>query len=313
MGIFQSGSLQHLSPVRKIIALILLSLFSMLVIMLIGWLIATMVFVNVSTLMTQLNDYQNIEVVRLLKYFQIINQIGLFIIPPVLFAFLDSDNIWRYLGLTRKPQLWVVALSLIIIIAILPLIHVSTLFNEQLKLPVWLQGLENWMRQSEINAENLTKAFLDVKTTGGFLVNIFMIALIPAVGEELLFRGVLQKLLHRWFGNVHWAVLLTAVVFSAMHLQFYGFLPRMILGISFGYLFVITQSLWVPIIVHFFNNGMAVIAAFLFQKKFIENNYDEIGQVSDPLLIIASLIMVFTLFVVITRLSDNQGKTNTQI
>lgn len=309
---FQAGLLRHLTPFRKIIVLVLLALLSMLIFMVTGWLAAAMIFNNFSELFTQMNDYNNIEVIRLLKYFQIINQVGLFVVPPVIFAYIDGQSIRNYLKLDSRPGFWIIVMSITMVIAILPLIHVSALLNELLRLPGWLHGLENWMRQSETNAENLTKAFLDVKTTEGFIVNLIMIALLPAVGEELFFRGVLQKLFHRWLGNIHWAVVLTAILFSAMHFQFYGFLPRTILGIMFGYLFVATQSLWIPILVHLFNNGAAVLVAFLYQHKVIAIDYHDIGQSTEPFLVIAGTCMVLILFVGIYQLSYRRRNRDTE-
>jgi len=90
-----------------------------------------------------------------------------------------------------------------------------------------------------------------------------MIAILPAIGEELLFRGVLQRIFANWTKNIHLGVWIAAILFSAMHMQFYGFLPRMMLGVLFGYLFVWSGSLLLPILCHFINNGSAVIYAYV--------------------------------------------------
>jgi uncharacterized protein len=301
-----AGVFGHLSPFRKIILMALIALLSMLVLMLGGWVIALLVFDDFFTLMTQIADFDNEKVIVLLKYFQIVNQIGLFIVPPLLFAYLDGGNIKNYLRLSNMPGLQVIILSSLMVFAVLPLVHWSAMINEMMHFPDWLKGVETWMKQSEESAEGITKAFLNVNTVAGLLVNLLMIAILPAIGEELLFRGVLQKLLHQWFKNVHWAILVTAVLFSALHLQFYGFLPRTILGVMFGYLFVITKSLWVPILAHFFNNAAAVFAAFLHRHELLEKDYQEIGQVSNPLWVVASLLIVLGLFMAIYRLSDTR-------
>jgi uncharacterized protein len=301
-----AGMLGHLSPLRKIILMALLALLSMLMVMLGGWLIALLVYDDFLSLLAQMGNFKDKRVIGLLKFFQILNQIGLFIIPPLVFAYLDGGKIKSYLRLDVVPGLQVLILSLVMVFAILPLVHWTAAINEMMRFPDWLQGIENWMKQSEESAKQITDAFLNVDSTGGLLLNLLMIALLPAIGEELLFRGVLQKLLQQWFKNVHWAILVTAILFSAMHLQFYGFLPRTILGIVFGYLFVITRSLWVPILVHLFNNGAAVLAAFLFRRNILENDYHEIGQVSNPLWVIGSLLMVLILFTAIYKLSGTR-------
>jgi len=301
-----AGMFGHLSPVRKIILMVLIAMLSMLIVMVGGWLIAMLVYDDFLSLIAQMGNFEDERVLALLKFFQILNQIGLFIIPPLLFAYLDGGKINSYLRLDVVPRFQVLILSLVMVFAILPLVHWTAEINEMMRFPGWLQGLENWMKQSEESAKQITDAFLNVDSTAGFLLNLLMIALLPAIGEELLFRGVLQKLLQQWFKNVHWAILVTAILFSALHLQFYGFLPRTILGIMFGYLFVITRSLWIPILVHLFNNGAAVLAAFLYRKNALENDYHEIGQVSNPLWVIGSLLIVLVLFTAIYKLSDTR-------
>lgn len=297
------GIVKHLSPFRKLILLVLLALGSMLLFMLGGWLIAFLIYDDFITLMMQLENFEEERVVSLLKYFQIVNQLGLFIFPPLLFAWLDGGNVFPYLRLNRRPNLQIALLSIVLVFAVLPLVHWSATVNEMLVLPEWLKSVETWMKQSEENASRITEAFLNVNSISGFVLNLVMIAVLPAIGEELLFRGVVQKLMHQWFRNVHVAIVVTAVIFSALHLQFYGFLPRTLLGIMFGYLFVITGSLWVPVLAHFINNGAAVVAAFLFRQELLESDYQEVGKVNDPEWVVVSLIVVIIIFLVIKGLS----------
>lgn len=304
------GIFSHLSPFGKIILLTLIALLSMLALMCLGWILAWLFFDNFLFLLTSLADIKNDQVIELLKYFQVLNQIGLFIIPPLIFAYLDSGNTKSYLRLDIHPGFGVVALSTLMIFAALPLVHWSAGINELMHFPDWMIGLEKWMKKSEEDLQQLTDAFLKTTSTGGFLFNLLMIAVLPAIGEELLFRGVLQRLLYQWFKNKHWAILITAIIFSAMHLQFYGFLPRTILGVMFGYLFVVTKSLWVPILAHFFNNAAAVLAAYLFRKDLLGSDYQEIGQFSEPFWVIGSVITLLLLFLAIHRMSEKQGRIN---
>ena len=134
------------------------------------------------------------------------------------------------------------------------------------------------MKASEEQAAALTEAFLKMSTPGELIFNLFMIALIPAIGEELLFRGIVQNIFSRWLKNNHAAVWFTAILFSAMHMQFYGFIPRLMLGAMLGYLLVWSGNLWWPIIAHFVNNAAAVIFSYLFQNKFIDLDPDTIGS-----------------------------------
>jgi len=95
------------------------------------------------------------------------------------------------------------------------------------------------------------------------ILNLFIIAILPAVGEEFFFRGVLQKILIRLFKSVHVAIWVTAFIFSAIHFQFFGFVPRFILGLIFGYLFFWSGTLWLPVISHFINNAVPVIMSYI--------------------------------------------------
>jgi membrane protease YdiL (CAAX protease family) len=158
----------------------------------------------------------------------------------------------------------------------LPTINMLSHWNQQMILPSWLAGLEEWMKSKEAEAEWLTKQFMAVNTVGGLLINLFLMAVLPAVSEEVTFRGVLQKLLKGSNGSnssngvkgevPHLAIWATAIIFSAVHMQFYGFVPRMLMGALFGYMLAWTGSLWVPMMMHLVNNGMAVLLYFLANK-----------------------------------------------
>ena len=114
----------------------------------------------------------------------------------------------------------------------------------------------------EENAKVLTEQFLNVTTLGELIINLLLMAVLPAVAEELTFRGTLQQLL-KAKTNSHLAIWCSAILFSAIHFQFYGFIPRMVMGAMFGYTLWWTGSLWIPILMHFTNNAMAVLLYFL--------------------------------------------------
>ena len=205
-----------------------------------------------------------------LKWVQLIQTAALFLLPPFLMAFLWTKQPLEWLKLkseTRGYGLWAIFLMLMA----LPAINLVGYFNQQMSLPAFLEPLEQWMKTSEANAAHLTEQFLSVTTFDGLIINILLMALLPAVAEELTFRGVLQRLIqtqtneaiNREGKRVHLAIWCTAILFSAIHMQFYGFLPRMLMGALFGYALVWTGSLWIPILMHFTNNAMAVILYFL--------------------------------------------------
>ena len=304
------GVFSHLSPIRKLILLSLIAFSGLLIFTALGSLLALLAIEDFFALLSQQTDLENIRVVNFLRYIQIISQVGLFIIPPLLFAWLDRGSIVSYFRLNKNPGYRVFVLSSMMVFVALPFIHWTAEMNEAVRFPEWLSGLEKWMHNSEESARQITDAFLNTPTLKIFLLNLIMIAVLPAIGEELLFRGVVQRLLNEWVKNIHVAVIFTAVLFSALHLQFYGFLPRTILGILFGYMFVITRTIWVPVLMHFLNNAAAVIAAYLFRNDLLKTDYHDVGQISNPLWIAGSVLILLLLVSGVSRIMRLRDEEN---
>ncbi len=137
--------------------------------------------------------------------------------------------------------------------------------NQSVSLPSFLKDVELWMRDMEGNAEKLTLAFLKMDSPLDLMLNILIVALLPAIGEELLFRGCLQQLLIEWTKKPHLAIFIAAALFSAIHFQFLGFIPRMLIGAFLGYLFYWSGNLWYAIIGHFVNNALQVVGYYFTQ------------------------------------------------
>ena len=238
-------------------------------------------------------DFNNPENLSLIRYIQVVQSIGLFIIPPVICSFLISKKPFRFLQFENKMSfLSIVFIGLTIIVS-LPFINYLVLINEKMQLPAYLSNIERWMKQSEENAQHITELFLNTTTIRGLLFNIFMIGLLPAIGEEMTFRGVYQQLFIKAFKNHHIGIIITAFLFSAIHFQFYGFLARFVLGLYLGYLFVWTKNIWYPIVAHFINNSLAVVFYFLLQNGIINTNVDDIGVVNETgYMVILSCILL---------------------
>ena len=216
-----------------------------------------------------------------LKWIQFIQTVALFLLPPLCMAYLWSDRPLAWLQFRTTPYtLRHILCAIVLMIVALPAINLIGYINQQMTLPSFLQPLETWMKTQEENAAFLTEQFLNVSTMSGLMINILLMALLPAVAEELTFRGVLQRLftpsIHRL--TPHIAIWCSAILFSAIHMQFYGFLPRMLMGALFGYLLVWTGSIWVPILMHFTNNAMAVTLYFIASRQGWEmDKVDTIG------------------------------------
>ncbi len=253
---------------------------------------------NILDLLSGLSANSGPESINILKYFQVINQIGIFILPAIFYSYLDKKNVSSALKLNIKPKIITLLFASILVFVSMPLIDWMISVNQSIKFPDSLSSLENWFKESESQATVLTELFLDVNTVWGFLFNIFMIAIMAAISEEFLFRGVLLNLFAEWTKNIHLAVIFSALLFSAFHLQFYGFFPRFMLGVLLGYLFVWTKSLWVPIFIHFLNNAVAVIISFLFNKGVISFDIESAGNYENSffwgsiLLVIIILVLI---------------------
>jgi uncharacterized protein len=238
------------------------------------------------------------ETITMLKFFQVSQSVSLFIFPSLLASWLLFDNAGDALCLNR-PVKWVPAILVILLVFMInPFINFLGGINNEFHLPEFLKGLETWMRNAEETARNLTESFLKVESVGGLIFNLFMVAVLPALGEELLFRGVIQKILTDMTRNHHWGIWISAALFSALHMQFFGFIPRMLLGAMFGYILVWSGSLWMPILAHFINNATAVIALWLIDKGVISSAIEEFGvgweywYYALPSLVIGTLIMI---------------------
>lgn len=221
---------------------------------------------------SSLTDLQNENTIFSLKFLQALSSVGIFIVPPFLFAYLSGNSL-SFKSVSRQQLM----LTAVIMFFAMPLINGLSLWNEQLHLPGFLESVEAWMRAAEAKAMAITEAFLAVNTPLGLAVNILIIAIIPALGEELLFRGVVQKELSKWSGKVHLSIWITAFLFSAIHLQFLGFFPRFLIGGLLGYMFYWSGSIWLPILAHFVNNAVAVILYYMVAKGRLEADVETIG------------------------------------
>ena len=168
----------------------------------------------------------------------------------------------------------------------MPLINWLGELNSHIPLP-------DTLREIEDNATRTEMAFLKDQTIGDFFLNILMFALIAAVAEELFFRGAMQKILIGWTKNIHTGIWITAILFSALHFQFMGFVPRMLMGAMLGYVYIWSGSLWVSIFTHFVNNGVLVFLMYLEQKNLVPEKIDEVGGHEGQIVyVIASAVLL---------------------
>ena len=206
------------------------------------------------------------------KTAQFITSVFLFLIPPTMLYYFTTGSVFRSMGFNRLINRQMILLVFAIFILIQPFITYTSQINADL-----LDYLDNYFPETinkmlflEQEAEEITLLFLSMNSIKDLVINLFLIAIIPAFGEEILFRGVVQRKLSLLFNSPVLAIFITSFVFSLIHFQFFGFFPRFFLGLLLGYLFYYSNNLWIPVIAHFINNALAVILMY----PSIENQLD---------------------------------------
>lgn len=273
------GNFAHLSNFYQILFSLSLVVGSTFILLFVGSLLCYLFFgVNILVDTAALDINADTANLTALKFYQAIYSIGMFVIPPFIIAWCLSSNVKKYLQIDRLASTSSIAQAFFLILFSLPFINLLGELNSQIHFPNFLRGVEEWMRSSEEHARLITQKFLKMDGIADLITNLILVAVIPALGEELLFRGVLQKQLSKLTGSVHWGIFIAAACFSALHMQFFGFFPRLFLGMVFGYLLVWTGSLWVPILAHLFNNGLAVTFSYFTSKGQLPENVENIGS-----------------------------------
>lgn len=234
-----------------------------------------------------------------LRSAQICSQIVGFVFPPLFYAALVKEKPLNYLGF-KNMQPWAL-LGIVTMFTILPFNTLITEWNESFTLPESMAGLEKIMREAQELAEKVTEQMLSVNGIGGLLINIVMIGALAAIGEELFFRSVLQPFFIRICKNPYIGIAVTAMVFSAVHFEFYGFIPRIVLGFMLGYMYYLSGSIWSSILMHLVNNSTIVVLFYLNFNNIIEIDVDNFGS-GGTLEIIASIVVTMAIFVFCHRL-----------
>ncbi|MDP4239315.1 MAG: CPBP family intramembrane metalloprotease [Bacteroidota bacterium] len=233
-------------------------------------------FVLILTPISSLISVSSLSAVEQMKLSQLFLSIGTFILPPFVLAYLCSKKPSAYLYLNDKMKWSDAGTIILFMLLIIPVVNLLGDLNQQLVLPKSFSGLENWMKLTEDKATRLEEKMLQVHSWYALFFNIVLIAVLPAIGEELFFRGALIRIFREWRGFQP-AIWIVAFIFSAIHLQFYGFVPRLLLGAFFGYLLLWSGNLWLPILAHFINNVVAVIFYYLRFNGYKLPDIDSIG------------------------------------
>ena len=291
------ASLSDRPPYRKFLIIVGLTLIGAVLFTAIGMLFSNLFFgINMTGDASLLDQTGNTVLANAFRMFQGVAAIGTFILPALAAAYFFSTDSSAYLGMLLKPKSQHVIVVFLLLIIAIPFINWMMQVNGTLQLPASMKALQDWMTSSEIQATKITTLLMGSASFADMLFNLLVIAIIPAIGEELLFRGVIQKQFIELTNSKGFAIILTAVLFSALHMQFFGFLPRFALGVLLGYLYVWSGSLWLSIAAHFINNAMAVILTWCVTRGFISINLDTIGtEIGQEMMLASSVFLTWAI------------------
>lgn len=243
----------------------------------------------------EITDLNNLQII------QVLNQVIGFMLPAVLYVMLVYERPLNYLGFRKIPA-WSL-LGIAALFTIIPFLSWVTDWNDSIVFPESMRALEAKLRLTQQKSEEVIKMFI---SQGSLFSSMLIIAALAAVSEELLFRSVLQKGLMRLFKNVHVAIIVTAFVFSAFHMDFFGFFPRFILGLMLGYIFWMSGSILPSMLMHFVNNATIVMLYYLNTRGFTDIDVEHFGSTDNVLLIVLSLVATVAIFIICNRFSKRQ-------
>ena len=243
----------------------------------------------------------------------VLQNVLIFMAPVVILALIcyssEKRPVAQTLWMTRVPSFKSIALVVLVYIVALPAMNWLVAWNEGLHLPQALSGLEKMLHDMEDSAQALTQDLMMTKTWEGMIVRFLLVGVLTGIGEEMFFRAGMLGSMHFSRVQRHVAVWTVAFIFSAIHLQFFGFFPRLLLGAWFGYLMLWSGEVWTPIIAHSLNNGIVVLFTFLADNKFIgENVIDTLGVPEEgqtPWLAIGSMIATAFIIGLFMRKKNN--------
>lgn len=179
-------------------------------------------------------------------------------------------------------------------------------WNQNMQFPDFLKSFETWARDKENQLAELTQMLVKFDSFGEFVIGFVVVAILAGICEEFLFRGIIQTEFLRGTKNIHVAIWISAFLFSAIHSQFFGFIPRMLLGVLFGYLYHWSGNLIVPMFAHFVNNGFSVAMMYLHQLGMIDVNIDAPEAAPWPA-VVGFAILTFVLLAYLKKFYESRN------
>ena len=237
-----------------------------------------------------------------LRWMQLVTTLFLFFLPPVFYALVCHKKPFVHLGFQQKFNWMSGGLVILIMLAALPMVSVLQDLTEMLP---WSKATLLKFKAAEDAYNQQVAVIARMNNFGDYLISVIMIAFLPAMFEEILFRGAIQNLLSRWFKMPILGIVVTAIIFSAIHGSYLGFMSRFALGFILGWMFYRTGNIWLSILGHFFNNGFAVTMLYITTKP---------GEKMDPAKVedhfplwmgLVSIAAVYGLFLLFEKVSKD--------
>jgi uncharacterized protein len=251
-------------------------------------------------------DWKDPNMIIMVRGFILLQFLGLFLIPSLLYGYLSDPKPMRYLGLHNPSKHIYWLLGIAVMVVSIPFVEYSGILNKQL---IVQGGGSDWMKGMEDDAARTIQFMLGNHTVSNLLINLVFISLFAGIGEELFFRGIIQRLLIRAFKNPWWGIVIAGFLFSLFHFQFYGFIPRFLLGILLGAIYWYSGSLWPSIIAHFFYDGFIIVLAY-FNPSMIENPDASIFENTKGLIPMALVSLVATIAIVMIMKKNSVADYN---
>lgn len=229
-----------------------------------------------------------------LKWTTVVQNLLAFVFPALVVGFMYVLKPMYYLGVANRPSLLAMAGVAAVYVLMTPAMNTLIAWNENWTLPAAFSELETVLRSQEESARQMTEQLLDVSSFGSMLMTVLYIGVLTGICEELFFRGALQRILQVAMPNAHMAVWTSALVFSVLHFQSFGLVPRMCLGAFFGYMFLWSGSLWPAILGHVMNNSLVVIFTYMEKNGILDSSMDKLGTEGEAAPMIAAMSAVLT-------------------
>lgn len=248
-----------------------------------------------------LTDNTNTDAVAVMKFMQAFNSLGMFLIPAFLLSYFTQKTAAGSKLPKRKYGILRYFLVIILALAMLPVSNMLAELNSMIVFPGFMSDFETFLRASEKETAQITHSFIYAPDIRVLLINILIIAVIPAIAEEFFFRGALQGILSQWLRNAHIAIFVTAFIFSLIHFQFFTFVPRFFLGVVFGYLMYFSGNIWIPVLAHFINNAAAVIVYYFITSGILPPESENVGGSGTVIWFASGLVISVFAFLAVCR------------